>query len=241
MPIGASPVGRLPVDGLPASGGGNVTVALTQVAATGSLGTIKANIARSLTEDAATGSLGIVGVSRTNALTQTSATGSEGNLKAALSIALDQVTAAAAAGHVGAPVALTGVQALGILGIVTPLGGDVAKTGGAADEARRKWLEWARKRKAKSAAVPQVKQPEPRKVQIAPSVPDPERLPPLPAAALLAANLRAVQAQSLPVIATPVSAPISRTKSVRARAQARTVIQALADDERDIETLLLGL
>lgn len=100
-----------------------------------------------------------------------------------------------------------------------------------ADVARRKWLEWAAKRKKRVVTLPAKKVTLPAETRPSAPVPVPEKvtLPSLPDQ-LLAANLRAVSIQPEPTDGALATVAALREAMLRAREQ----------DEDDIEMLLLS-
>lgn len=110
--------------------GGDVTIALTGVAATGAVGTVGVVHDQALTGNAGTGAVGSVAVAHAQALTGAAGTGAVGTVGVDHVQALTGVAATGAVGSVGAAVALalTGVAGAGAVGTVgvdhvQPLGG----------------------------------------------------------------------------------------------------------------------
>lgn len=100
----------------------DVTVALTGVSATGSVGTLTPAIDKAVTGNAATGAVGALGVDHTQPLTGTAATGAAGTLGPQTDVA---ATGAAATGSVGTlgvdhAQAVTGNAATGSIGALGP-------------------------------------------------------------------------------------------------------------------------
>lgn len=100
----------------------DVTIAVTGVTGTGSVGTVTPSVDKALTGVSATSSPGTVTPSVSTALTGVSSTGSVGTVSPAIDKALTGVSATGSVGSVGVnvTVALTGVSATGSVGNVIP-------------------------------------------------------------------------------------------------------------------------
>lgn len=115
-----------------ATGGGDVTAALTGVAGTGGVGTVSPATSKALTGNAGTSSVGTVSPSSSKALTGNAGTGGVGTVGRSVSIGLSGVSGTGAVGSVSAgsdaTAALTGVAGTGSVGSVSPAS-SVALTG----------------------------------------------------------------------------------------------------------------
>ena len=104
--------------GIPVVASPDVTVALTQAAGTGAVGTIKPTLDTALTEDAATGTAGTITAVPTFALTQVAASGTVGTVVPAHDQALSQDAATGSVGSTapGISIALSQDAATGSVG-----------------------------------------------------------------------------------------------------------------------------
>jgi len=109
---------------LDAGGGGGVSVALTGISATGSVGSVVARTSHALTGISGTGSVGSVSSKISHALTGISGTGSLGTLTptSGNTVALTGIQGTGSVGSVTARTshALTGISGTGSVGTITP-------------------------------------------------------------------------------------------------------------------------
>jgi hypothetical protein len=118
------------------SGGGDVTVALTGVSATGGVGTLTSGFTLGLTGNSGTGAIGTLGVQFAVPLTGNAASGATGSLAPAFDVSLTGVGAAAIIGSVAPTLDLTlnGIEITVSLGDLSPV---ITRPGGGWDRYRR--------------------------------------------------------------------------------------------------------